>query len=236
MPEDQLAGELAGNEVDGWIVDDVSSYQHLVRNDPPRPGCFLRILKEDLRDPRVLKYWGSGLGLAVGGAVGVCFGVGTGWPWLGLPALAAPLFGGRWLNLGRFGIVAVSGLWFWLGVERLWLGVLGMVVSLVGFRQMYIMLDGFRRALRMQRHGPLVLGAVHSLGKRSFVRDYSDCQAVLSDGRSISVRLKTAPLAALHGWAEVLVLVDTRDEHGYVVGVRALAKKPVPIEVGESEQ
>jgi hypothetical protein len=69
---------------EGWIVVDLADYQFLVGHDPPRPGSFLRQVREDFRSRIAFRCWTSGGWLVVLGLAIFLIGGEEGWMWLAL--------------------------------------------------------------------------------------------------------------------------------------------------------
>jgi hypothetical protein len=98
MQDTRSPGELEPNAPEGWIVEDLADYQFLVGHDPPRPGSFLRQVKEDFRSRIAYRCWAGGGWLIVLGLLIFLIGAQQGWLWLALSGLALALFGALWLS------------------------------------------------------------------------------------------------------------------------------------------
>jgi TM2 domain-containing membrane protein YozV len=99
MRDTRSSGESAANTPEGWFVEDTADYQVLVRNAPPRPGCFLRQMKADLRNRQVLRYWATGVGMSAVGLAFFWFDPKVGGMRLAFPGLALALIGTCWLGI-----------------------------------------------------------------------------------------------------------------------------------------
>jgi hypothetical protein len=92
-------GESESNAPEVWAVDDPADFQFLVSHDPPRPGCFLRLLKADLRSRLARKHWAAGGWCVLLGLLIFLIGGQQGWMWLAFSGLAPALLGVFLLSL-----------------------------------------------------------------------------------------------------------------------------------------
>lgn len=136
------------------------------------------------------------------------------------------------LNVLRYwatgvGMVVVGLAVFWIEpkVGKLSLAPLGLGLVLVGAFWLYKYLWMVRLVVRSTRQGQLLQGKIRFLQPHP-VRGYSTAKARLSDGRSVSVALRSASATALldqAGQVEVLCLYHPQDQYSSVIGIRPVA-------------
>jgi hypothetical protein len=229
---------FAANVPEGWAVEDRGLYRFLVSREPPRPGSHFHLLKSDARNRQVAPYWAAGIALFSAGALAACAGMKAGWLWLALPGVAVGFAGlrVRWYVFVPVWLAVLAAVGAVGAADRPELAYPGLLGAFVGARLLAIMLFCFLMGVHNVRRGPVLRGEIHSLQPFPYWRGFSTADALLPDGRSFRVLVKTDPASALvgrDGGAEVLMLADPEAREARAIGIRPLARDKADADTGD---